>query len=72
MNNEQLMSLRDDTPRMGVKMVYLLGSRVMIPKVFGFAGALFQGEDDGDFLDNDGKWWRTGIVNGERVRREID
>lgn len=73
MTQDELMCLRDVTPHIGQEVTVLPnGKTVVMPKMLGFAGALFQNENDGEFQDSTGQWWLTGMLQGERVRRKRD
>lgn len=64
MTHDELMNLPDVTPSFSVD--------GMVPVETGFAGALFQGDDDGVFWDAHGEAWMTGWIDSVRVRRKIE
>lgn len=69
----ELMALPDATPRLGYVERWVGLNKVRVPTVFStpFDGALFQKEEDGQFVDGCGAVWVTGWVGGVRVRRLV-
>ena len=72
MNQQELESLPDITPTLGTVEKEIDGKTVNVPIQIGFAGAIYQKEDDGIYTDRKtGDRWLTGWHLGARVKRRV-
>lgn len=70
MTHDELMALEDVSSWIDYEERVLPGgSRVIVPVQKGFAGALFQKNEDGEFRGPDGDWWFTGWIGDRHVRQ---
>lgn len=69
MTQDELNALRDVSPSFGQKERIIDGRKVIIPTLSAPAAALFQKPDDGVVKDEAGRYWITGWIGDERVKR---
>lgn len=79
MNHEQLAALEDVTDAFATSLSHADGRTIVTPRLMRESGALsrspreggalFQAEDDGDFVDAVGTTWTTGWLDGKHVKR---
>ena len=71
MTHAELMALPDVTPTIGYSEQFVPdGRKALIPTHVGTPlGAIYQGAEDGSFIDGNGDRWMVGWLDGVRVRR---